>query len=112
MMQVAPISAARVGHWCSTRSGKRTCSLPAAAPEPELASLFADLLRRFRRAAGLTQEELALAAGLSREAVSALERGIRRRPRRDTVHLLSDALGIDQIQRDTFTRAAALARAW
>jgi transcriptional regulator with XRE-family HTH domain len=60
----------------------------------------------------LTQEELALAAGLSREAVSALERGIRRRPRRDTVHLLSDALGIDQIQRDTFTRAAALARAW
>jgi transcriptional regulator with XRE-family HTH domain len=67
---------------------------------------FADLLRRFRRVAGLTQEELAEHAGLSREAISALERGVRRRPRRDTLQLLGDALGIDVHQRDALALAA------
>ena len=36
---------------------------------------FGDLLRRYRLAAGLTQEALAERAGLSSDAVSTLERG-------------------------------------
>ena len=36
---------------------------------------FGDLLRELRAAAGLTQEELAARAGLSPNAVGALERG-------------------------------------
>jgi predicted ATPase len=53
---------------------------------------FGDLLRHHRRAAQLTQEDLAGRSGLSVEAISALERGWRRAPRRDTVALLAGAL--------------------
>jgi eukaryotic-like serine/threonine-protein kinase len=53
---------------------------------------FGDLLRRYRLAAGLTQEELAERAGLSVQAIGALERGDRRAPRRDTLALLVEAL--------------------
>ena len=60
----------------------------AAAPH------FGALLRRWRIAAGLTQEELAERAGLSSDAVAALERGRRRAPRRGTVALLADGLGV------------------
>src|SRR5215475_10385188 len=45
---------------------------------------FAGLLRQLRAAAGLTQEELAEAAGLSPRSVSDLERGINRTARKDT----------------------------
>src|SRR3712207_2274217 len=67
---------------------------------------LADLLRRFRRAAGLTQEELAERAGLSPEAVGALERGTRRAPYRDTVGRLADARGLDQAERAALQSAA------
>jgi transcriptional regulator with XRE-family HTH domain len=50
------------------------------------------LLRRFRLAAGLTQEGLAEEAGISRISISALERGVRRLPHVDTVTRLADAL--------------------
>jgi len=64
-----------------------------AAPMSSLPSApFADLLRRYRLAAGLTQEELAERAHLSVQAIGALERGDRRAPRRDTVALLAEAL--------------------
>jgi len=59
----------------------------APLPSPS----FAQLLRRFRRAAGLTQEELAARANLSARAVSDLERDDDRVPRRDTLELLADA---------------------
>ena len=49
-----------------------------------------------REKAGLTQEELADRAGLSPNAVSALERGQRRRPYPHTVRSLADALGLDE----------------
>jgi transcriptional regulator with XRE-family HTH domain len=52
-----------------------------------------------REAAGLTQEELALRAGLSPAAVSALERGIRRRPYPHTVRTLADALQLSADER-------------
>ena len=43
---------------------------------------FRRLLRELRAEAGLTQEELAEAAGLSPRSVSDLERGVNRRPAR------------------------------
>lgn len=55
---------------------------------------LADLLRSHRIAEGLSQEQLAERAGLSASAVSALERGARRRVYRATVHRLVDALGL------------------
>src|SRR5687768_17010398 len=60
----------------------------------EWASPFGERLRRLREAAGLTQEELAERAGLSRDAVSALERGHRRHPHPETVRALSFGLGL------------------
>ncbi|MDQ3854919.1 MAG: helix-turn-helix domain-containing protein, partial [Chloroflexota bacterium] len=68
---------------------------------------FGNLLRSYRRAAGLTQEELADRAGLSARAVGNLELGVSRRPRRDTVHLLADALGLSQADRETLLAARA-----
>ncbi|HET8909749.1 MAG TPA: ABC transporter substrate-binding protein [Ktedonobacterales bacterium] len=67
---------------------------------------FADLLRSHRTAAGLTQEELADKAHLSVDAISALERGERRRPRKDTIALLADALELAPDDRATFIAAA------
>src|SRR5437588_1876810 len=50
------------------------------------------LLKRQRLRAGLTQEALAAAAGLSADAISLLERGWRRRPQRQTIERLAGAL--------------------
>jgi tetratricopeptide (TPR) repeat protein/transcriptional regulator with XRE-family HTH domain len=55
---------------------------------------FAALLRKLRTQARLTQEELAEATGLSDRSISDLERGIATSPRRDTIRLLADALGL------------------
>lgn len=60
---------------------------------------FGDLLRRYRLAAGLTQEELAERAGISARTVSDLERGVYRAPRRDTLHLLEDGLSLSGADR-------------
>jgi transcriptional regulator with XRE-family HTH domain len=59
----------------------------------QLALGFGGLLRQLRAEAGLIQEELAEAAGLSPRSVSDLERGITRTARRDTAELLAGALG-------------------
>jgi tetratricopeptide (TPR) repeat protein/transcriptional regulator with XRE-family HTH domain len=67
---------------------------------------FGDLLRRWRAAAGLTQEELAERAGLSRRGIADLERGVRRAPRRDTVALLAEALALGPADRAVFQAAA------
>jgi len=48
---------------------------------------FGTRLKALREAAGFTQDELASIAGLSVHAISALERGHRRRPQLDTVRL-------------------------
>lgn len=55
---------------------------------------FGALLKRYRLAAGLTQEGLAERAGLSAKAMSDLERDPTRTPRLGTVGLLADALGL------------------
>src|SRR5215469_2234130 len=67
---------------------------------------FADLLRHHRLAAGLTQAELGTRAQLSLDAISTLERGARRRPRKDTVALLTAALGLSDEERAAFVAAA------
>jgi non-specific serine/threonine protein kinase len=67
---------------------------------------FADLLRRLRNEARLTQEELAEAASLSPRSVSDLERGINRTAHRDTALLLASALGLAGPVRDLFVTAA------
>jgi tetratricopeptide (TPR) repeat protein/transcriptional regulator with XRE-family HTH domain len=74
------------------------------AEQPELE--FAGLLRQLRTEAGLTQEELAEAAGLSPRSVSDLERGIHRTARKDTAVLLADALGLAEPPRALFVAAA------
>lgn len=67
---------------------------------------FADLLRRLRVAAGMTQEDLAESATVSSRSVSDLERGINLAPRRETTRLLADALGLDGAARAQFEAAA------
>ena len=61
---------------------------------------FGAQLKALREAAGFTQEELATIAGLSVHAVSAFERGQRRRPHVDTVRALSAALDLTGATRD------------
>ena len=60
---------------------------------------FGPRLRRFREAAGLTQEELASRANLSVKAISSLERGVRRRPYPHTLRSLAEALGLSEDER-------------
>ncbi|HEX6800339.1 MAG TPA: AAA family ATPase [Ktedonobacterales bacterium] len=67
---------------------------------------LADQLRRLRRAAGLSQEELAERAGLSRTGISELERGLKRAPHKDTVTRLANALQLDGAERIAFEVAA------
>src|SRR5437764_6733619 len=67
---------------------------------------FRDLLKRYRAAVGLTQEELAERARLSVRAIADLERGARRTPRKDTVHLLAVALSLSPDDRALFEAAA------
>jgi predicted ATPase/DNA-binding XRE family transcriptional regulator len=67
---------------------------------------FGGLLRRLRDDAGLTQEELAEAARVSRRAVSDLERGINRTAHKDTAVLLAGALALDGRARELFVAAA------
>ncbi|HEX6797776.1 MAG TPA: tetratricopeptide repeat protein [Ktedonobacterales bacterium] len=71
---------------------------------------FAALLRRHRRASGLTQEELAERAGLSAASVSLLERGLTRTPQRATVEMLSAALALPPTDAAAFMEAARRVR--
>jgi predicted ATPase/DNA-binding XRE family transcriptional regulator len=74
--------------------------------KPAAAGSFAAQLKALREAAGFTQEELATIAGLSVHAVSALERGERRRPHVETVRALSAALDLPAQARDALTASA------
>src|SRR5215211_1814913 len=62
--------------------------------ERAAAASFGELLRGYRAAAGLSQEQLAERAGLSARAVSDLERGAHRAPYPHTVAQLAAALGL------------------
>jgi predicted ATPase/DNA-binding XRE family transcriptional regulator len=75
------------------------------------APAFGELLRRHRLAAGFSQEQLAERARVSLDAVSALERGIRRSPQRQTLALLSEALALDAREQAELESAAQRNRA-
>src|SRR5690348_6896400 len=64
------------------------------------------LLRRYRAAAGLSQEGLAARAGLSTRAISDLERGLHRAPHGDTLDRLAAALALSAQQRAVMLAAA------
>lgn len=57
---------------------------------------FSQALRRYRLAAGLSQEALAARSGLSARGISDLERGERRFPHLETVRKLAQALELDE----------------
>src|SRR5579884_26216 len=71
---------------------------------------FGRLLRTHRIAAGLSQEELAERAGLSRRTITNLERDVSA-PYRETVALLIQALDLTDGDRDELERAANQERA-
>ena len=67
---------------------------------------FGDVLRRYRVAAGLTQETLAERAGLSVRGLSDLERGIHAAPRKHTLLVLVNALALNPPERAALLAAA------
>jgi len=67
---------------------------------------FGKLLRSCRRAAGLTQEELAERSGLSVRAVSDMERGRTARPYPRSARMMVDALCLTGPAREEFLSAA------
>ena len=66
---------------------------------------FGELLREYRRAAGLTQEELAEQAGVSPRSISGWESGGAHLPRRDTLAMLVRALGLHETEREALEAA-------
>ena len=68
-------------------------------------STFGELVRRYRRRSGLTQEELAERAELSPRGLIYLERG-ERSPHPGTARRLADALGLDEDERASLLAAA------
>jgi len=52
-------------------------------------------LKKFRRIAGFSQEELAARSGVDKGAISRLERGLRREPSYETVVRLARALNLE-----------------
>ncbi|MEU0509558.1 tetratricopeptide repeat protein [Amycolatopsis sp. NPDC006125] len=67
---------------------------------------FGELLLRHRRAARLTQADLAQASGVSVRALSDLERGRARAAQRRSTEALADALGLTGGNREDFLAAA------
>jgi transcriptional regulator with XRE-family HTH domain len=70
---------------------------------------FGSLLRELRRAAGLTQEELAERARVGVRTLRDLETGRTARPQRSTVDLLAVARDLDETERKDFVVAS---RGW
>jgi tetratricopeptide (TPR) repeat protein/transcriptional regulator with XRE-family HTH domain len=73
--------------------------------EPPVPAL-GELLKLLRARADLTQEELAEAARVSPRSVSDMERNLVQKPRKETVRLLADALGLSGAERARFEAAA------
>lgn len=78
------------------------------APQSSGTPTFAELLKRHRIEAALSQEALAARAGLSVRAISDLERGVKKRPYLETVRLLADALDLTLPARAELARAGRI----
>ncbi|TDD60451.1 XRE family transcriptional regulator [Kribbella antibiotica] len=72
---------------------------------------FGPVLRKFRKAAGLSQERLAEVSGVSAAAIKTLEAGRRRYPWTQTVGLLADGLQLSNDERAELKAAAARPKA-
>src|SRR6185437_12837931 len=94
---------------CWRRPGR--CN-PGRVASTETDRTVGELLRTSRRAAGLSQEELAERAGLSVEASSAIERGVRRRPPPHTLRALASALALSAAERAALFGVATTEPAW
>lgn len=67
---------------------------------------FGAVLRQYRVAAAISQEDLAARAGLGVRTVSDIERGVSRAPHPATVARLAEGLGLSPAERATFALAA------
>jgi predicted ATPase/transcriptional regulator with XRE-family HTH domain len=94
------------GDTCRTFSGSG-CAGEASSLNTSITTPFGELLRWHRLAAALSQEALAQRAGLSIDAIRALERGRRTAPHPGTVVVLADALDLPASVRAAFIAAAA-----
>src|SRR5262249_2151884 len=84
-------------HWRRPRD-------PMATPH---SLTFGALLRRYRRAAGLTQAQLAeRATNMPIRTISDLERGVNRTPHQETLDLLVEALALSPEERTLFEALA------
>jgi transcriptional regulator with XRE-family HTH domain len=70
---------------------------------------FSTLLERFRDRAGLSQSELARAAGISASYINRIEKEERQPPSRSVVLRIAKALGLDSATTDTLLLAAGYA---
>jgi transcriptional regulator with XRE-family HTH domain len=70
---------------------------------------FSTLLERFRDRAGLSQSELARAAGISASYINRVEKEERQPPSRSVVLRIAKALGLDSATTDTLLLAAGYA---
>src|SRR5689334_11250165 len=84
------------------------CGGRSMTEEPSV--LFSAVLRQARDSAGLTQDELARAAGIGSRTISDLERGVAVKPRPSTVRRLAAALGLRGDDLARFEAAARRAR--
>jgi transcriptional regulator with XRE-family HTH domain len=81
-------------------------------PDDEVrGTFFGTLLRGYRSASGLTQEDLAERSGVSIRAIADMERGRTARPFRHSVHRLAEALELREAERDQLERASRSATA-
>ncbi|HEU5099238.1 MAG TPA: protein kinase [Roseiflexaceae bacterium] len=96
-LEAAPPLSAQANALTMTAAGVDVTGRRAMAVEQPLR--FGALLRRYREAAGLSQEQLAERAGLTVSAIGALERGERKRPYPHTLQRLVKALDLDETRR-------------
>lgn len=96
--------------------GERQLIVPLAhhpeerpAPRARYLPAFGEVVVRYRRAAGLTQEELAERATLGVRTLRYLEQGTSR-PQRETVRLIAEALGLAGAEYAAFEHAARARR--
>jgi predicted ATPase/transcriptional regulator with XRE-family HTH domain len=94
-----PVKHIRCRGWQGTKEASGRMAVQEVAP-------FGGAVRRYRRALGFTQEELAERAGLSERAIREIERGTTHVPRKETVQLLADALELAGGEREAFQSAA------
>jgi DNA-binding SARP family transcriptional activator/tetratricopeptide (TPR) repeat protein/transcriptional regulator with XRE-family HTH domain len=81
---------------------------PKPGSEPEAEPEFGDLLRAERAVRGLTQEQLAEAAGLTGRSIRSLEAGVSK-PRRNTIALLCSAMDLPRPSQEAMLRSCGFA---